>query len=387
MNIRYLDWAATAPPDADIVKLVAEIAAEFFGNPSSPHPIGRAAAGKLRGARETVARLIGAEPGQVVFTSGGTESNVTVLSSLLGRRHPGLVTTAIEHASCYEPAKRLSRFGAAVTFLEGRDGGSVAPEQVAEAMNDQTAMVSLMLVNNETGAIQPIREAVAAVRERSQRLGRQVHIHTDAVQALGKLPLHFGELGVDSASASAHKIGGPRGVGLLYLRTAMDTHAVGGGQEHGMRPGTENVAGNVGFAAALSPRLSAVNEELQHARYLSDVMLRELVGYEGCRVNPLHRLDKPEAFSPYILNLAFPPVPGEVLVRVLGDRGFAVSTGSACSYRRKKKTRVLHASGVPAEAAGSSLRISVGYRTTIEDVTAFCEAVKQELPMLMKVAR
>lgn len=387
MNVRYLDWAATAPPDTDILQLIARLSAETFGNPSSQHPVGRSAERVLTEAREAVAGLIGAEADQVVFSSGGTESNLTVLSSLLGRRHAGLVTTSLEHASCYEPAKRLARFGTEVRFLDARETGIVSPDQVAGAVDEHTAMVSVMLVNNETGAVQPIREIVTAVRERSRRLGRPVHIHTDAVQALGKLPLHLGELGVDSASASAHKLGGPRGVGLLYLRAPLDTPAVGGGQEHGMRPGTENVAGNAGFAEALSGRLSSVNENLQHARSLTDAIMRELVGFEGCRVNPPSRLQSPEAFSPYILNLAFPPVPGEVLVRVLGDRGFAVSTGSACSSRRKKKTRVLEASGVASEAAASSLRISVGYSTSMDDVTAFCRTVKQELPLLMKVAR
>ncbi len=249
----YLDWAASAPPEPAALAAAAASATANYANPSSPHPAGRAAAEALEDARRRIRALLGG--GEIVFTSGATESNSLLLFSLLDRgrfgaeRRSVAVVSGIEHASVHDQAERLAALGAACRVVSAGPNGRVRPTDVAGAVDQDTAVVSVMLVNNETGVVQPVAEIARAVRVAAGR--RRVIVHTDAVQAFGKLPFAPGELDVDAASISAHKIGGPRGIGALWLRGGMSLPVLtaGGGQEHGMRPGTENVAGAVGFAA------------------------------------------------------------------------------------------------------------------------------------------
>jgi cysteine desulfurase len=386
----YLDWAATAPPDAGILEQVSEVALKLYGNPSSPHRAGREAETRLNEARERLAALLGVQGREVIFTSGGSEANNMVLFSLLHRR-PGkrVLAGGLEHASIHEPLRTLNRLGYPVTLLRAGGSGRIEPEQVQRELDEQTALVTLMRVNNETGAIQPVDGVAGILRSFSRDTGRKVHLHTDAVQALGKIPFRPAELGADSASMSAHKLGGPRGVGALYL--ARDSRLqflyAGGGQEMGHRPGTENLPGIWGFVLAAENRLRNLERETARARAMMDYLVCEIARIGPAVLLPPARAEDPAGFSPFILSVAFPPIPGEVLVRVLEGRNILISTGSACSSRRKDRFRVAEAMGIAAEVALSTVRISLGYGTRTEEVERLVQALNEEVPGLLKVAR
>jgi cysteine desulfurase len=327
----YLDWAASAPPEPLALEEAREVSERFFANPSSPHAAGRRAEEKLSASRARFAAAVGVQPGEILFTSGGTESNTSLLLSLLDRHRLGgverqklgIVTTEIEHASVYEQARLLQGHGVAVTFIRPGPDGAVAPEAVAEAVDPHTVLVSVMLVNNETGAVQDISGIARAVRT-ACRAGRRVLLHTDAVQALGKLPLSLREMDVDAASFSGHKIGGPRGVGALFLRSGLTPAflAVGGGQESGRRPGTENLPGICAMAAAAELRRQRMQENLLRARENARLLIEGLRGIRGGWTIPVARDPGADGrWSPYIVSAAFPPLPAEVVVRAAEERG------------------------------------------------------------------
>jgi cysteine desulfurase len=394
----YLDWAASAPPDAHALDEAREVSALLYANPSSPHAAGREAAERLARARANLAGLLGAEPDEIVFTSGGTESNASVLLSLLAKLRLGgvrpravkIVTTAIEHSSVFEQARALEGFGFACSIVRPDQSGIVAPSSIAEVLDESTALVSVMLVNNETGAVQRIAEIAEVVRVHSARTGRRVLLHTDAVQALGKIPFSPAGLGVDAASLSGHKLGAPRGIGALYVRkgAALQFLALGGGQEKGRRPGTENLPGICAFARAAEERLTALPRDLRAAGEKADRLIRGLLSIPGARLFPEQRSGGPsERFSPWIVSVGFPPLPGEVVVRLAEGRGFLVSTGSACSSRKKDRTRVLEAAGLAPETALCAVRVSTGPSTAPEEIDAFVEALAREVPPVRAMSR
>ncbi|MCX7038520.1 MAG: cysteine desulfurase family protein [Spirochaetes bacterium] len=392
----YLDWAASAPPDAHAIDEAREVSARLYANPSSPHAAGREAGARLARARADIAALLGAEPDEIVFTSGGTESNATVLLSLLARLRLGgsrglkIVTTAIEHSSVFEQARALEAFGFRCAFVRPDSNGIVAPSAVAEALDEDTALVSVMLVNNETGAIQRVAEIAEVVRERCTRAGRRILLHTDAVQAFAKIPFSPGSLGVDAASLSGHKIGAPRGIGALYVRkeTTMEPLALGGGQEKGRRPGTENLPGICALARAADDGLAALPREMEEARKKAERLIEGLLAIPGARLFPEGRADQPdERFSPWIVSVGFPPLPGEVVVRLAESRGFLVSTGSACSSRKKDRTRVLEATGLSPETALCAVRVSTGPATTREEIDGLIDALAREVPPVRAMSR
>ncbi len=295
----YLDWAASAPPDPVALEEALEISRNCFGNPSSPHGVGKTAERKLVEARERFARAVQAKPSEIVFTSGGSESNALVLLSLIGRqrigtvenRPPRVVVSAIEHASVYEQARLLEGHGIRCAVVRPRAGGIVDPQDVVDALDDTTQMVSVMLVNNETGAIQRIPEIAQALSDFSARDGRRILLHTDAVQALGKIPLSVKALGADAASFSGHKIGAPRGVGALWIRDGVSPVflSAGGEQEGGRRPGTENLGGIAAMAIALERRVSGMQQELARARENEERLLAGLAAMRGARIFPEDR--------------------------------------------------------------------------------------------------
>lgn len=371
----YLDWAATAPPDAEISALASEKASAAWANPSSIHGAGRAARESLEAAREMCAKALGVPAGELFFTSGGTEADhIPLLSLLLRAARGSAVISAIEHPAIASQAKILRRLGWNIIEVSPDESGIVSADAVAAAMRDDTALVSVMAVNNETGAIQPVGEiarAVAAAR-------RRVHFHTDAVQAAGKVPLELSSPDISSAAFSAHKIGGARGIGLLHCKGRLEPFLAGGGQEGGMRPGTENLHGAWSMALALQKAAARLYdaEEAARAREISAALFRRARAVKGISPIPPTREEGDSRFSPFIFQFANERLPGEVLARALSGRGVFVSTGSACSSRKKARP-VLAAMKTPQKEAANAFRVSIGRETTMEEVELFAEALSE----------
>jgi len=374
------------------------VAVRFYANPSSPHAAGREAGEKLAQARARFARSLGVQPSEVVFTSGGTESNAALLLSLLDRHRLGgvaqqrarVVTTAIEHASVYEQARGLQGHGISCAIVQPRPDGRVDPQAVSDALDQDTVMVSVMLVNNETGAIQDVGEIARAVRSFSRAGGRRILLHTDAVQALGKIAFSVSDLGVDAASFSGHKIGAPRGIGALYLRTGIAPGflPIGGGQEAGRRPGTENLPGICAMAVAAEKKLAHLQENLSAARENARRLIDGLRGINGAWILPLVRdTGNESAWSPYIISAGFPPLPAEVVVRTAEERGYCISTGAACSSKKKDRTRVPESMGLSPETARSAIRISLGPATTASQIDGFLAMLAETIPPLLAISR
>jgi cysteine desulfurase len=371
--MHYLDWAASAPPYPEVSKASAELACETFGNPSSRHAVGRAASSLLEEARTSLASSIGTTPEHTIFTSGGTESDAMALLSACGLRSDvSMVLSAIEHPAVDEQARFLEGAGIKVTRIRPDAAGLVDPMAIADAIRKDTVLVSVMAVNNETGAIQPIRGIADAIRRASKNIGRTPFFHCDAVQALGKVPFDVESAGIDGAAFSAHKLGGPRGIGALYLRKTMVPIVRGGGQERGIRPGTQNTAGAWALARAAELSLASMEESSKKAVVLEKILLEGIRSINGAAVVPLSRVPGDARYSPYIASIAFPGLGGETMARILDDEGIQVSTGSACSGGTKGR-RVLDAMRVDPDVSFASIRVSTGRDTTEADLYAFLE--------------
>ncbi len=354
----YLDHAATTPLDERVLEAMLPWLRGGFGNASSLYRLGREARKAVEDAREEVAALIGARPAEIVFTSGGTESNTTALAGLAqarsGRgRH--LITSQIEHHAVLHCLERLAQDGFEVDYLAPDADGRVAAEAVAERVRAETILVSVMHANNEVGSIQPIRAIGAACA------ARRVPLHCDAVQTVGHLPLDVAELGVALLSASAHKFGGPKGTGFLYIRSGVRPRPLllGGGQERGRRAGTENVAGIVGLATALRLATAELATEAPRCAALRDQLVAGLLALPGVRLNgpAVERL-------PNNANLSFERVSAESLQILLDGHDIAVSTGSACSSGATEPSHVLQAMGLDRNVSFSALRFTVGRGNT-----------------------
>lgn len=368
----YLDHAATTPLRSEALEAMLPYLSEHFGNPSSIHGEGRRARLGLDEARETVAHILGAKPREVVFTGGGTEAdNLAVkggawAASARGRR---IVTTAVEHKAVLHACGVMERFGFEVTYVPVDRFGMVDPERVAAAIDDHTTLVSVMYANNEVGTIQPVAEIGAICRE------RKVLFHVDAVQAAGYLPLNVDDLQVDMLSLAAHKIGGPKGVGALFVRqgTALLPQLSGGSQERQRRAGTENVAGIVGFATAL--RLAQgdrAERERNNERLagLRDELVRGVTALAGAELT-----GHPEQRLPSNASFVIGGVEGGDLVAALDLEGIAASTGSACTTGSADPSHVLLAMGYEPEMAHGSLRLSVGRGNTADQMPSAVDAI------------
>ena len=380
MQTIYLDHNATTPLRPEVLEAMLPYLSAHFGNPSSVHWAGRRAKQGLEEAREQVAALINARPSEVVFTSGGTESNNLALRGALwaarsNRKGMHIITTAIEHSSVLAPLHALTREGCALTTLSVDSNGRVQVDDLTTAPRPETVLVSIGLANHEVGTIQPISALSRVTRERG------VLLHVDAVQAAGKLPLDVNSLGVDLLSLSAHKIYGPKGVGALYVRkgTGLVPVLVGGPQEREKRPGTENVAAAVGFGVAAT--LAAQELEVNVAHYLR--LTTQL--WQGIlqRV-PNASLNSPERDRlSNTLNVGFAGATGEGLMMGLDLAGVAVSTGSACAAGSLEPSHVLLALGRDTAAAKSAIRFSVGKNTTEQEI----ERVLEVLPAIVERVR
>ena len=384
----YLDWAATSPLGEDAAGAMAPFLAPGRANlacgmnANSLHAPGRAAFEAMELARRSVAAAIGASrPNEVVFTSGATEADN---AALLGMAHaaaaarraretasfrPRVVTTEIEHEAVLEPARRLAAEGFEVAYVKPDRRGFVSAEAVGDALGDACVLVSVQAANSEVGSVQPIAD-IAAVAHAAGAL-----VHTDATQAVGKLPFGVGALGVDAASLSAHKICGPKGVGALYLkaRTPFEAQLLGGGQEDGRRSTTQNVCGIAGLAAALECAVRGLEAESARQRALRDALYAGMCAVGGVRATvPVSAGSRD--FLPNIAHVLVSGFESETLVLRLDAAGFGVSGGSACSSHSLEPSRVLRALGIPKDDAYGALRVSVGRYTTEDDVERFVRA-------------
>ncbi len=373
----YLDHNATTPLDPEVRAELEACLDGIPGNPSSLHAAGQQARRVIDLARTRVARLIGAQPEEIIFTSGGTEANNLAILGAAAAAGPRrrLVTTAIEHQSVLNPCLHLERSGCSVSRLPVDREGQVDPAAAGAAVREETALVSVMLANNDTGVIQPVAAIAAAVRERGEAL-----VHSDAVQAAGKLPLMVAALGVDLLSFSGHKLHGPQGVGALYVRRGIRLAPLifGGHQERGLRPGTENVAAIAGFGKACelaAERLEADAARLERLRNHFEAALLEQV--PGAEVN-----GRGAPRLPNTSNLGFAGLDNEALAINLDLLGVAVSTGAACSSLDREPSHVLLAMGRSPAEARSSLRFSFGRSTTEAELARAVELVGRAVESL-----
>jgi cysteine desulfurase len=376
----YLDWAATAIPDSVNLDKVASV--NIYGNPSAQNTEGRLAREALESARFRCASVLGVEPEKLYFTSGGTESNALVLHSLLlGTAKAKILYSGIEHPSVRENCLRLERLGLSRSAMAVERDGRVSVESLSRALekHPDTRFAAIMWINNETGALMDLK--ALAERLNANRGRPQIHLHSDLVQAIGKVPVELKYL--DSASISAHKLGGPRGLGLLYLKKPLEPLYVGGGQEGGVRPGTENVPGALALAELIERRSKpeTVKVEAEKAAQRFKYLIGRIKKIPRCILIPEDREDEDERFSPWILQLRFKGLPGAVMVRALDDTGVAVSTGAACSSRSSRRP-VLEAMGLDTEASLEGFRISQGWSTTESDFDALLWGVEKTLSTL-----
>jgi len=381
----YFDWAASAP--CETPRLCAP-----FGNPSSLHSEGRAAKQSLEDARGHCAVALNVPPEKLFFTSGGTESNSIALFSVLTRKSSGrIISSLTEHSSVREGMASIEKMGKPVGRIAVDSSGRVNAQTLTKALAQYSdaRFISVMSVNNETGAVTDIPSLRDVIRNQSAG-NAPVHFHCDLVQAIGKIPVNIMDWDIDSASISAHKIGGPRGIGLLYLRRPLEIFYSGGGQEKGIRGGTENTGGAAGLACCLEKySLSKTKEQItndsdeQYARAKTrwKRLISGLCGMKRCVLIPAERAECEDQFSPYILQAAFSYVPGEVMARALDDLGFAVSTGSACSSSSPQRP-VLLAMGVSEKLQMEGIRISQGWSTTEEEIDLLLEAITEVLKFL-----
>ncbi len=379
----YLDNAATTKPHPAVVEAVTRALVTDYGNPSSLHGKGVAAERLLTSARDAVARTLGVDLEAIVFTSGGTEANnLAIHGTLAHARGRHVVTTTVEHSSVGTPLQTLAERGWSVTALPVDHSGRVSLSELQKALRSDTALVSVMAVNNELGTIQPIEEIGRVVRQHNANGGRAV-FHVDAVQAWGKIPLHPVAWGVDLMSLSAHKIHGPKGVGVLYLRRGVQLapRQVGGEQEGGVRPGTENAPGIAGLGAA-AQLLSGAVEANARVCELSDRLRTGIESISDARVNT-----DPKTSVPHILSATFRGVRGEMLLHRLAQDGVLVSTGSACHSHSVTPSHVLLAIGLLDADAKSTVRFSLSRLTTGSEIDATIHVLAPAVTELRALVR
>ena len=365
----YMDHAATTPVRPEVMRAMLPFFSENFGNPSSIYEMAQQSRGAVDQARRTIAQALGCRASEVVFTSGGTESdNAAIKGVATALRNIGnhVITSSIEHHAVLHACHQLEQFGFDVTYLPVDEYGLVDPDDVAGAITERTTLVSVMLANNEIGTIEPVAEIAAVVDREARRVGRKIYVHTDAVQALGALDVNVQELGVDLLSLSGHKLYGPKGVGALYIKrgTPFEPLISGGGQEREKRSGTENVPSIVGLAEAV--RLA----ELERAEITPRVArLRDkIISSIHERIPDAKLNGHPDQRLPNNVNVSFESVEGEPVLLGLDFAGICASSGSACSSASLEPSHVLTAIGLPADLAQGSLRITIGRETTDEDI-------------------
>ncbi len=380
----YFDNSATTPCLPEAAEAVRDMLCENYGNPSSMHNRGLLAEQAVRHAREQVAASLHVQEREIVFTSGGSESNnLAVLGAAFANPRVGkhIITTPIEHPCVDQSVKYLAEQGFEVTYLPVDGEGRISVELLKSALRPDTVLVSIMHVNNEIGTIEPIEEAAAATHE----LAPQALFHTDAVQSYGKLPIRPKTMGIDLLTASGHKIRGPKGSGFVYIRNGIKVQPriLGGGQERGYRSGTENTAAIVGLGVAAEEASKNLEQHAAHLSALRTAFIDRVLSIEGCEVNGKN----PEGFAPHIVSVTTPGVRSEVLLHALEERGVYVSAGSACSSNKPAPSRTLTAIGLSKDRVESTIRVSFGVQNTMEEVDYAAKQLAELLPLLRRFMR
>jgi cysteine desulfurase len=373
----YMDHIAGAPVPPQVVEAMTPYLSEHFGNPASIHHFGEAPQDALFKSREQVARLIGAEPEEIIFTSCGTESNnLAIKGGAINRIKTGkhIVVSEIEHYSVFYSAKALEKLGFEVSFVPVDAHGIVDPENVRRAIRPGTVLVSIMLANNEVGSIQPLAEIAAITRE------RDILLHTDAVAAVGRIPVNVRELDVDLLSLAANQFGGPKGAGALYCRKGVSLWALfhGGGQEDGRRTGTENVPSLVGMGKAADMTLESLPASMEARRRLEALLRSEITK----RIDDIQFNGHPDLHLPGLVNVSIKYVEGEALLLHMDLRGISVAGASACMSITAKASHVLEAMGALKDGASGTLLFTLGEENTEEEVLRAAGTLEQVVAML-----
>lgn len=378
----YLDNSATTMVRPEVAKLMYEIMTKDYGNPSSMHIKGVQAERYLREAKEIFAGILKVSEKEIFFTSGGTEGdNMAIIGAALAGRRRGkhIITTVIEHPAVLESCAFLEKNGFEVTYLPVNAAGQVEPDTLKAALRDDTVLVSVMYVNNEIGAIEPVSELGRIIKE----YNKDILFHVDAVQAFGKFRIHPYKENIDMLTMSSHKIHGPKGVGAIFIKdkTKIQPIALGGGQQKGMRSGTENVPGIAGMAMAAKELYDKFDEDVNRLYELKEYFVREITGIEGATVNGLTGRDS----APHVVSVSFDGITkSEVLLHALEDKGIYISSGSACSSNKPSLSSTLKAIGVKNDLLYATLRFSFSVFTTKEELEYTINAIKELLPVLRK---
>lgn len=377
----YLDYSATTPVKKEVLDAMLPYFTELYGNPSSLYSIAAESKEALAKARKQVSELIGADEKEIFFTSCGTEADnwaVMGAADVLKKKGNHIITTKIEHHAMLHSCEFLEKHGYDVTYLDVDSEGRVNPADLEAAITDKTILISIMFVNNEVGTVEPIKELAAIAKS------HQILFHTDAVQALGNMPIDVKELGVDLMSISAHKIYGPKGVGALYIRKGVriSNYLHGGAQENKKRAGTENLAGIVGFGKAAELARVHLSEHIQHTSSLRDYLIQQVQE----KIDNVYVNGSMEHRHPGNANLTFEFIEGEAMLLYLDMNGIAVSTGSACSSASLTPSHVLDALGIPVERIHGTLRFTVGDMTTKEDIDYVVSTLKNVVNKLREIS-
>ncbi|MCI9102434.1 MAG: cysteine desulfurase [Lachnospiraceae bacterium] len=380
----YLDNAATTRVLDSVREKMVKVMEEDYGNPSSRHRKGMGAERQVKEAREVIAKTLRVQEKEIIFTSGGTESNnMALIGAALANHRAGnhIISTRIEHASVYQPLSFLENQGFRVTYLDVDREGHIFLEQLSEAIGPDTILVSVMYVNNEIGAVEPVGEIGRLIKEKNPA----AVFHVDGIQAYGKYEIRPKKQQIDLLSVSGHKIHGPKGTGFLYKNEKVKVKPIiyGGGQQKGMRSGTENVPGIAGLGQAAREMEEGFSERVGRLRELKDYLIDRMCGLEGVAVNS----DKGEESAPHIVSASFQGVRGEVLLHALEDRGIYVSSGSACSSNHPAISGTLKAVGIKKEFLDSTLRFSLGMFNTREQLDYAVRTLGELLPVLRRYQR
>lgn len=380
----YFDNSATTRCTQTAAALMQRVLLEDYGNPSSLHGKGVAAERYIRTAAEQIARTLKVAEKEIVFTSGGTESNnLALIGTALANRRAGMhmITTQIEHASVYHPLAFLEEQGFEVTYLPVDAQGIVSLDALREAVREDTILVSMMHVNNEIGTIEPVEQAAKLIHEKNPK----TIFHVDAIQSYGKLRVYPKRMGVDLLSVSGHKIHGPKGIGFLYIKDKTKIRPVlyGGGQQKNMRSGTENVAGIAGLGAAAEELYQNFDEKIMQLYELRDYLVSGMQALEKATVNGVQGTDA----APHIVSVSFEGIRAEVLLHALEERGVYVSAGSACSSNHPAVSGTLKAIGVAPELLDSTVRFSLSVESTRAEADYVLEQLRELLPMLRRFRR